>query len=199
MGSPSSCNVEGVSRMILNLLRATLHLLLTLTFAASASRTADAQTLALVGAKVYPSPTVAPLEDATVVTSGGVITVIGKRGEVQIPEDGRVIDCTGRTVVAGFWNSHVHFTEPAWNNAAGAPAGSLEAHMREMLTRWGFTTVWDLGSNPVDSLALRRRVDSGEVPGPHILLVGNIFPKGGHPVYLPPEMQLPEAATPNEA
>jgi imidazolonepropionase-like amidohydrolase len=199
MDSPSSCNVEGVSRMILNLLRATLHLLLTLTFAASASRTADAEILALVGAKVYPSPSVAPLEDATVVTSGGVITVIGKRGEVQIPEDGRVIDCTGKTVVAGFWNSHVHFTEPAWNNAAGAPAGSLEAHMREMLTRWGFTTVWDLGSNPVDSLPLRRRVDSGEVPGPHILLAGNIFPKGGHPVYLPPEMQLPEAATPNEA
>ena len=68
-----------------------------------------------------------------------------------------------------------------------------------MLTRWGTATVWDLGSDPINSLALRRRVDSGEVRGPQILLTGNIFPKGGHPVYLPPQMQLPEAATPDEA
>jgi imidazolonepropionase-like amidohydrolase len=30
-------------------------------------------------------------------------------------------------------------------------------------------------------------------------MAGDIFPKNGHPVYLPPEMQLPEAATPQEA
>ena len=35
--------------------------------------------------------------------------------------------------------------------------------------------------------------------GPNILLAGNIFPKGGHPAYLPAEMQLPEAATADEA
>jgi imidazolonepropionase-like amidohydrolase len=185
--------------MIRNLPRAALYLLLILSLAASASRADDTQALALVGAKVYPSPTAAPLLDAVVLTSGGVITEIGKRGEVQVPKDGRVIDCTGKTVVAGFWNSHVHFTEPAWNNAASAPAASLEEHMQEMLTRWGTATVWDLGSEPINSLALRRRVDSGEVPGPQILLTGNIFPKGGHPVYLPPQMQLPEAATPDEA
>jgi imidazolonepropionase-like amidohydrolase len=68
-----------------------------------------------------------------------------------------------------------------------------------MLTQWGFTTVWDLGSDPDDSLPLRRRVNAGEVAGPNILLAGNIFPKGGHPVYLPPEIQLPEAATADEA
>jgi len=71
--------------------------------------------------------------------------------------------------------------------------------MQEMLTRWGFTTVWDLGSLPSNTLAIRRRVESGEVPGPQILMAGDIFPKGGHPVYLPAEMQLPEAATPQEA
>jgi hypothetical protein len=71
--------------------------------------------------------------------------------------------------------------------------------MQEMLTKWGFTTVWDLGSNPSDTLPLRRRVDAGEVLGPQILLAGGVFPKGGHPIYLPPEMQLPEAATPDEA
>jgi len=183
--------------MIGNLLRVALFFFLF--SAACFSVAANAQTLALLGGRVYPSPDAAPLLDAVVLTSGGVITAIGSRSEVQVPNDARVIDCTGKTVVAGFWNSHVHFTQAVWKNAAGAPVASLEDHMREMLTRWGFTTVWDLGSDPSDSLPLRRRVNSGEVAGPNILLAGDIFPKGGHPVYLPPEMQLPEAATSDEA
>jgi imidazolonepropionase-like amidohydrolase len=157
------------------------------------------QTLAFVGATVYPSPAAAPLHDAVVLTSGGIISAVGKRGEVKIPKDARVIDCPGKTIVAGFWNSHIHLTEAVWNDAANAPASALEKHMQEMLTRWGFTTVWDLGSDPSNSLALRRRVESGEIPGPRILLAGDIFPKNGHPVYLPPELRLPEAATPGEA
>jgi len=167
--------------------------------AAVSNAAANAQTLVLQGGKVYPSPDAAPLGDAVVVTSGGVITAIGSRNGVQIPGDARVIDCTGKTVVAGFWNSHVHFSEAAWSNAANAPAASLEAHMQAMLTRWGFTTVWDLGSDPENSLPLRHRVNAGEVPGPNILFAGNMFPKGGHPVYVPRDVPLPEVATPDEA
>jgi imidazolonepropionase-like amidohydrolase len=183
--------------MIANSFRAALLLLLG--GAACGNATAHAQTLALVGGSVYASPDAAPLPDAVVVTSGGVITAIGSRSEIQLPQDARVIDCSGKTVVAGFWNSHVHFTQAVWKNAAGAPVAPLEDHMREMLTRWGFTTVWDLGSDPNDTLALRRRIAAGEVAGPNIFLAGSIFPKGGHPVYLPAEMQLPEAATPDQA
>jgi imidazolonepropionase-like amidohydrolase len=184
------------------MIRALLHtafLLVIMDSAAVSNVAVNAQTLALVGGKVYPSPDAASLPDAVVVTSGGVITTIGSRGDVQIPGDARVIDCTGKTVVAGFWNSHVHFTEAAWRNAANAPALSLEAHMQEMLTRWGFTTVWDLGSDPGNSLPLRRRVNSGEVPGPNILFAGNMFPEGGHPVYVPRDVPLPEVATPDQA
>lgn len=167
--------------------------------AAGASAPANAQTLALVGGKVYALPDAAPLPDAVIIASDGVIAAIGSRSDVQIPSDARVIDCTGKTVVAGFWNSHVHFTEAVWKNAGSAPAAPLQEHMREMLTRWGFTTVWDLGSDGQDTLALRRRVNAGEVPGPNIYSTLDIFPKDGHPVYLPAEMQLPEAATPDEA
>jgi imidazolonepropionase-like amidohydrolase len=156
---------------------------------------ANAQTLVLMGGKVYASPDAAPLDDAVVVTTDGVITGIGSRGDVQVPSDARVIDCTGKTVVAGFWNSHVHFTEPVWRGAGSAPAAPMTVHMQAMLTRWGFTSVWDLGSDGRDTLALRRRVNSGEVPGPDIHTAGSIFPKDGHPVYLPAEMQLPMAST----
>lgn len=184
--------------MIGNLRRTALFYFLVIA-AAFCSVTANAQTLALVGGRVYTSPDAAPLLDAVVLASGGVITAIGNRSEVQIPSDVQVIDCSGKTVVAGFWNSHVHFTQAVWKNAGSAPVAPLEEHMREMLTKWGFTTVWDLGSDPSDSLSLRRRVENGEIPGPRILLAGNMYPKGGHPVYLPAEIQLPEVATPDEA
>jgi imidazolonepropionase-like amidohydrolase len=180
--------------MIGNLLRAALFCLL-LTF----GTTANAQTLALVGGRVYASADAAPLSDAVVVTTAGIITAIGTRSEVSIPPDARVIDCTTKTIVAGFWNSHVHFTQSMWKNAGSAPVGSLQEHVQEMLTKWGFTTVWDLGSDPGDSLALRRRVENGEIPGPRIFLAGNMYPKGGHPIYLPADVKLPEVATPDEA
>jgi predicted amidohydrolase YtcJ len=98
--------------MIGNLLRAALSLFLSV--AACFSVAANEQTLALVGGRVYPSPDAAPLVDAVVLTSGGAVTAIGSRSEVQIPNDARVIDCAGKTVVAGFWNSHVHFTQAVW-------------------------------------------------------------------------------------
>jgi imidazolonepropionase-like amidohydrolase len=184
--------------MIGKWLRAALfHCLLAASIGVGAA--ASAQTITLVGGRVYASPDAAPLDDAVVVTTNGVIAAIGTRSDVQISADARIIDCTGKTIVAGFWNSHVHFTQAVWNGAATGPAAPLTEHMQAMLTRWGFTTVWDLGSNPADTLPLRRRVNAGEVLGPNIFLLGSIFPKGGHPVYLPPEMQLPEAATPDEA
>ena len=184
--------------MIGNLLRtALLHGLLAAMAGIGAA--ANAQTLVLVGGNVYASPDAAPLDDAVVVTANGVITAIGNRSDVHIPSGARTIDCTGKTVVAGFWNSHVHFTQAVWSNAGSAPAEPMAAHMQAMLTRWGFTTVWDLGSDARNTMPLRRRVDSGEVPGPAIYLAGSIFPRDGHPVYLPAEMQLPQAATPDDA
>jgi len=175
------------------------HLFRIMLFVLGFSAAAHAQTLALSGGTVYPSPDATPLADAVVVVTGGAITAIGHRGEVQIPNEARVIDCTGKAVVAGFWNSHVHFTQAVWRSAASGPAAPLTAHMQEMLTQWGFTTVWDLGSDPRDSLALRQRVNAGEVPGPNIFLAGSMFPKDGHPVYLPAELKLPETDMPDQA
>ena len=159
---------------------------------------AQAQTLVLKGGSLYASPDAAIISDAVVVTSAGVITAVGRAGEVPLPPDARVIDCSGKTIVAGFWNSHVHFTEAVWQDFENEPAAPLTAHMQEMLTRWGFTTVWSLGSNP-GVAGLRRRVNADEIAGPNIFLAGSIFPRDGHPAYLPPEMQLPQAATPERA
>ena len=163
--------------------------------ACMAKSAAEKTILVCVGGTVYPSPTAAPVKDAAVLAEEGKVTAVEAGARFKLPASAQVLDCKGKFIVAGFWNSHVHF-ETGWQNAAEQPADKLEAHMREMLTRWGVTTAWDLGSLPSNTQAIRRRVESGEVPGPQILMAGDIFPKNGHPVYLPPEMQLPEAATP---
>ena len=51
---------------------------------------AGAQTLALVGGSVYASPDAVPLADAVVVATRGVITAIGSRSDVQIPQDAQL-------------------------------------------------------------------------------------------------------------
>jgi imidazolonepropionase-like amidohydrolase len=171
-----------------------------LILACSIACAAGPRTLACVGAKVYVSPVAPPIKDAVLILADGKITAVdaGGGGPHKLPSATLRLDCAGKVVVAGFWNSHVHFAA-GWQDAATAPADRLEARTRDMLTRWGFTTVWDLGSEPDNTLALRRRVEAGEVPGPAILMAGAIFPRNGHPVYLPAEMQLPEASTPQEA
>jgi predicted amidohydrolase YtcJ len=117
--------------MIRNWLRAALVSFV----AALTPAAAEAQTLVLKGASVYASPDATPIADAVIVTTAGAITAVGRASEVEIPADARVIDCTGKTVVAGFWNSHVHFTEAPWKGAASAPAAPLTTHMQKMLTQ----------------------------------------------------------------
>ena len=160
--------------------------------------------LVLVGAKVYPSPTAAPIDNAVIIIRDGKIADIGPDGRVKAPKGIPFVDCGGKVITAGFWNSHVHFTEDFWNGAATAPVSKLEPHMQEMLTSWGFTSVFDIGSDPRNTVPLRDRVDSGEIPGPKIYTTaGNIFPKNGIPVYVPAEIRKQltqlEAATPADA
>ena len=175
-----------------------IGILLALVLGQVVATAAEDRGLVLRGGKVYASPSAAPVEDAVLLIQDGRIAAVGKPSDIKIPRSAQVIDCTGEVIVAGFWNSHVHF-ENGWADAARAPAGKLDAHMRDMLTRWGFTTVWDLGSDPNNTLALRRRIEAGEISGPQILMAGDIFPHNGHPVYLPPELKLPEAASPQES
>lgn len=167
---------------------------------ASAQRGSDStHILALVGGKIYGSPDSAPLDDGVVLVRHGLIAAIGRRGAVPIPAGAEVLECSGTVIVAGFWNSHVHFTEPHWSGADTLPESSLTRHLREMLTQYGFVRVMDTGSWLANTLALRRRIDSGEVPGPAILTTGPGFvPQHGSPFYILPA-RLPELQSPADA
>jgi imidazolonepropionase-like amidohydrolase len=141
--------------------------------------------LALTGARIYPAPGLKPIDDGVVVMAGDKIASVGAASNVKIPAGIKTIDCTGKTLVAGLWNAHVHFIEPKWNNAADLPDEQLTRQMQEMLSQYGFTSVVDTGSPLDNTLALRRKIAAGKVAGPRILTAGMIlFPQDGLPYYL---------------
>ncbi len=160
----------------------------------------------LRAARLYTSPDAPPVDDAVVLLRGATIAAAGRRADVSVPADAREMpQCDGGTVVAGFQNSHVHFIGTAWEGAATRDPAVLRAALTESYTRWGFTTVVDLASNRDDTLALRRRIQRGEIPGPRIFTASwPLFPEHGLPIYihdLPPALlaRMPQPASPDAA
>jgi imidazolonepropionase-like amidohydrolase len=140
--------------------------------------------LALVGGTIYVSPDAEPIRDGVVLIAEGKITAVGNKATVKVPRNARSINCSGLTITAGFWNSHVHFFQRKWAKAAEIPAPELNLQIQQMLTRYGFTSVFDLGSQWENTRIIRDRIESGEVPGPRIRSTGDgLFPPG----LLPPE------------
>ncbi|MGH9838951.1 MAG: amidohydrolase family protein [Blastocatellia bacterium] len=144
------------------------------------TRPAEDGQLVLTGGTIYPGPTESPITNGVVVIRDGKIAAVGRRGSVRVPSGARTLDCAGRTIIAGFWNSHVHFFERKWADAANLPAPELARQLQAMLTRYGFTSVFDLGSLWENTRRIRERIESGEVPGPRIRATGeNLIVKGG--------------------
>jgi len=137
---------------------------------------------ALVGATTYVSPTEPPIRDGVVLIQNEKIVAVGARAQMQFPETAHVLDCFGCTITAGLWNNHVHFFERKWADAATIPAPELTRQFQDMLTRYGFTSVFDIGSSWENTRLLRDRIDSGEVLGPKIRSTGpGLVPPGALP------------------
>jgi imidazolonepropionase-like amidohydrolase len=141
--------------------------------------------LAIVDARVYPAPDAVPIERGTVLVRDGRIAAVGPSATITVPAGMTVLDGKGTFVTAGFWNSHVHFLALPLREAADRPAPELNAALSTMLTRWGFTTVFDVASFSGSARALRKRIEAGEVTGPAVLTVDvPFFPQDGTPVYV---------------
>ncbi len=161
---------------------ATRTLALASLFLAHGAAAQTAAPLALTGATVYPAPDQPAIPNAVILLREGRIAAVGPQGSVTVPAGTDTLDCTGLTVTAGFWNSHVHFGERKWARAADLPAAEASEQLRQMLTGYGFTHVFDTGSPLENTLALRRRIAAGEIEGPAILTTGDIiWPQGGVP------------------
>jgi imidazolonepropionase-like amidohydrolase len=161
-------------------------------------------TLAIEHAKIYVSPTAPPIDDGTVLIHDGLIAAVGT--QVAVPADATIIPCDHCVVTAGFWNTHVHFTEPKWALAQWKSPATLNPQLADMFLSRGFTTVIDLGSNPADTFSIRRRIEKGELTGPYIYTAGTaLYPPHGAPFYLRESMprwmvmMLPQPEMPQDA
>jgi imidazolonepropionase-like amidohydrolase len=160
--------------------------------------------LAIRNARIYPSPDDSPIDNATVLVRDGRIVAVGP--DVSVPADARIIPCNQCIVTAGFWNTHVHFTEAKWQFSEWKSTATLNSQIADMLTSRGFTTVVDAGSDLRVTLPLRRRIESGELLGPHIYTAGAAqYPPHGIPFYLRESLPryvlhfMPQPATPAAA
>jgi imidazolonepropionase-like amidohydrolase len=144
--------------------------------------------LALVGGTIYASPTEEPIRNGVILIDGDKIVAVGHRASVRVPRGINVIDCTGLTITAGFWNSHLHFLERKWSDAATLPPSELSRQLQTMITQYGFTSVFDTWSMWENTRRLRDRIESGEIAGPRIRSTGQAtFPKGAA---ANPQMQM---------
>jgi imidazolonepropionase-like amidohydrolase len=163
-------------------------------------RTTTHSNLALVGARIYTSPTAAPIENGTVLIRNGRITAVGPKDEIKVPSNWSVIDCKDLTLTAAFWNCHVHFIEPKWQDADLMPAAQFNRQMEQMITSHGFVHVWDIAEFTIGNvLRIRNRIKRGDVNGPVIYTTGvPLVPPNGSPFYIAP-LKLPEATDAQQA
>ncbi|MEA3052079.1 MAG: hypothetical protein QOG72_982 [Sphingomonadales bacterium] len=119
------------------------------------------------------------------ITDGRIISVAA--GLTPAPAGARLVDLSGKTVLPGLIDSHVHLTgmpgEPFWSEATNSEEWNtlVGAHNALVTARAGFTTVRDLGSGRLNGFALRRAIDEGLVPGPRMLAAGQALSTiGGH-------------------
>src|SRR4051812_33343152 len=129
----------------------TIVLTLSFAIAASPGATANAQTVAIVGGKVYPvsGP---PIENGTVVITSGKITAVGTNA--PIPAGAQRIDATGKVVTPGFVNSSTQLG--VQEIGFGGPPVDASARGKDNVA--AAFTVWE-GLNPNSVLLAPARKD----------------------------------------
>lgn len=107
------------------------------TAAADAEAEARTRVKALMNARIFSGTGGPVLEDGVIVVRGGVVSRVGPRDEVDVPDDAEVTDLEGRFVLPGLVNAHGHV----------GPGGDVE-DVEEQLglyAHYGVTTVLSLG------------------------------------------------------
>ena len=94
----------------------------------------------------------------TVLVRGNRIAAVGPDGSVPIPSDAEVVDVTGRTLLPGLWDMHVHLSDDDGLQHLAA----------------GVTSVRDLANDIDETLKRRKAFDAGTLIGPRMSIAGFI-------------------------
>ena len=65
-------------------------------------------TIVILGATLIDGSGRAPIRNSAVVIKGDSIVAVGRRGQVRVPSDARVIDARGLVLAPGFIDAHNH-------------------------------------------------------------------------------------------
>lgn len=164
---------------------------------------AGAATLALVGGTVIDG-TGAPARPGTVVIRGNRIACVG---DCPVPRDARVEDVTGRYLIPGLVDAHVHYSQTGW--ADGRPdaedvrarfpydsvVASLERHPERFFRSYlcaGVTATFDVGGYPW-TWRLREPAEASTA-APHVAAAGPLLSTLDHWVNLPAARQFVHTA-----
>jgi imidazolonepropionase-like amidohydrolase len=110
-----------------------------------------------------------PIPDATLLIRGRVIEAVGAGSQVAVPKDAQVVDASGKTVMPGLADLHVHLYG-GWDGISTDLLG-YQLYLNALLYA-GVTTVLDTGNFQPWVLQLRQEVASGRLLGPRIYCVG---------------------------
>ena len=147
---------------------------------------AEAQTLALQGGTLIDGTGRAPIADSIVVVDGDRIRAVGRRGQVAVPPGAQVIDTTGRTLLPGLVDMHLH----------------LRGWQIPLFLAYGVTTAGDLANDTQWILSQRALLKSGLMQGPRLFVAGarvvgpgtRLVDAAGKPVEDPSYAKTPEEA-----
>jgi len=142
--------------------------------AAFMASSAAAQTVLFEGARVIPGDGSPAIENAAILVEGGVITRIGRKGEVTAPSNGARIDLSGKTVMPALISPHVH---PGFQKGLSYSADNftretiLDDLNRELY--FGVSTVMSLGVEKGDVMyQIRADQRAGRLGGARLLISG---------------------------
>jgi imidazolonepropionase-like amidohydrolase len=145
---------------------------------------AGAQTV-LTGGRVFDAVSTAAYP-ATVVLEGRTIKAILPPGRVEWTPDAVVIDVSGKTVMPGLIDMHVHMTYPDPDTPIDEQDTEGDGVLRGARNlRWflesGFTSVRDLGGVLDAPFQLSRWSAANRLPAPRVFAAGHIITgTGGH-------------------
>src|ERR1700722_3931708 len=152
---------------------------------------ATAQIRAFTGATIIDGNGGKPIENGVILIDGSTIKAVGPAARVSIPSGAERIDVSGKYIVPGLMDANVHLVPwPSWtyieflaryeNNFQG-----ITAEAAQIALKHGFTTVFDSMGPAIPEMAVRDRINSGELEGSRIFVAGDIV--GFRAVFTTPE------------
>lgn len=143
---------------------------------------------ALVGGTVLDVDTGKAIPDAVVVIEGEKIAAVGPAASTPIPAGARVVRLSGKWLIPGLMNMHVHLGLKLPGAAGAALVNETDpeqvlrmaANARRSLLS-GVTTLRLVGEDHGNDFALKQAIDGGSIVGPRIETAGEVIvPTGGH-------------------